>query len=62
LLKLSFRRKGKQRLPARNPVSLATPDALNQSWSIDFMYDALVCDKGFRIFNVVDDCNREASQ
>lgn len=36
LLKLNFRRKGKQRLPVRNPAPLATPEALNQSWSIDF--------------------------
>ena len=31
LLKLNFRRKGKQRLPVRNPAPLATPEALNQS-------------------------------
>ena len=31
LLKLNFRRKGKQRLPVRNPLPLATPEALNQS-------------------------------
>lgn len=42
LLKLNFRRRGKQRLPVRNPAPLATPEALNQSWSIDFMHDALV--------------------
>lgn len=42
LLKLNFRRIGKQRLPVRNPERLATPKTLNQSWSIDFMYDALV--------------------
>lgn len=60
LLKLNFRRKGKQRLPARNPAPLATPEALNQSWSIDFMHDALVCGRRFRTFNVVDDFNREA--
>lgn len=60
LLKLNFRRKGKQRLPVRNPASLATQQALNQSWSIDFMHDALVCGRRFRIFNVVDDFNREA--
>ncbi|WP_415640739.1 IS3 family transposase [Serratia surfactantfaciens] len=60
LLKLNFRRKGKQRLPARNPTPLATPEALNQSWSIDFMHDALVCGRRFRTFNVVDDFNREA--
>ncbi|OSN06288.1 transposase [Lonsdalea britannica] len=60
LLKLNFRRKGKQRLPVRNQVPLATPGAVNQSWSIDFMHDALVCGRRFRIFNVVDDFNREA--
>ena len=56
LLKLNFRRKGKHRLPVRNPAPLATPEALNQSWSIDF----LVCGRRFRTFNVVDDFNREA--
>lgn len=29
LLKLNFRRKGKQRLPVHNPSPLATPEALN---------------------------------
>lgn len=56
LLKLNFRRKGKQRLPVRNPA----PEAMNQNWSIDFMQDALVCGRRFRTFNVVDDFNREA--
>ncbi|MGD1730049.1 DDE-type integrase/transposase/recombinase, partial [Klebsiella pneumoniae] len=60
LLKLNFRRKGKQHLPVRNPVPLVTPEAMNQSWSIDFMHDALVCGRRFRTFNVVDDFNREA--
>lgn len=50
LLKLDFRRKGKQRLPVRNPSPLATPEALNQSWSVDFMHDALVCGRRFRTF------------
>lgn len=44
----------------RNPSPLATPEALNQSWSVDFMHDAQVCDRRFRTFNVVDDFNREA--
>lgn len=60
LLKLNFRRKGKQRLPVRNPSPLATPEALNQSWSVDFMHDALICGRRFRTFNIVDDFNREA--
>ncbi|EOS93327.1 transposase [Erwinia tracheiphila PSU-1] len=57
LLKLNFRRQGKQRLPVRNPATL---EALNQSWSTDFMHDALTCGRRFRTFNVVDDFNREA--
>ena len=60
LLELNFRRKGKQRLPVRNPSPPATPEALNQSWSVDSMHDALVCGHHFRTFNVVDDFNREA--
>ncbi|MCX8962349.1 transposase, partial [Erwinia psidii] len=56
----NFRRKGKQRLPVRNPSPLTTPEALNQSWSVDFMHDALICGRRFRTFNVVDNFNREA--
>lgn len=59
LLKLNFRRKGKQRLPVRDPAPLATPEALNQIWSIDFMHDALTCGRRVRPFNIVDDFNRE---
>lgn len=43
----------------RNPALLATPEALNQSWAINFMHDALTCGRRFRTFNVVDDFNRE---
>ncbi len=57
LLKLNFRRKG---MSVRNPAPLATPEALNQSGSIDFMYDALTCGRRFRTINIVDDFNREA--
>ncbi len=39
LLKLNFRRKGKKRLPNRNPQPLVVPEAMNQSWSMDFMSD-----------------------
>ncbi len=46
-------------MPVRNPAPLATPEQLNQSGSVNFMHDALVCGRRFRTFNVVDDCNRE---
>lgn len=59
-LKLNMRRKGKKRLPTRNPEPLAVPAMINQSWSADFMSDALYCGRRFRTFNVVDDFNREA--
>ena len=60
LLKLNFRRKAKQRSPVRNPAPLATPEALNQSWPVDFMHDALTYGRRFQTFSVVDDFNREA--
>lgn len=37
-----------------------TAERLNQSWSVDFMNDALTCGRRFRTFNVADDFNREA--
>ena len=47
-------------MPNRNPQPLAVPESLNQSWSADFMSDALHCGRRFRTFNVVNDINREA--
>lgn len=57
---LNIRRKGKKRLPTRNPQPLSVPDSLNQNWSVDFMSDSLWDGRTFRTFNVVDDYNREA--
>lgn len=58
-LKLNKRRKGKRRLPNRNPAPLAVSMRANVCWSVDFMSDALWCGRRFRTFNVVDDFNRE---
>lgn len=58
-LKLNLRRKGKRRLPSRNPEPLATPSNANKCWSIDFMYDSLMSGHRFRTFNVLDDFSRE---
>ena len=60
LLRLNRRRKGKRRLPTRHPQPLAVPPMANQTWSMDFMSDALMCGGRFRTFNVVDDFNRES--
>ncbi len=47
-------------MPVRNPAQLVTAEAINQSWPVDFMHDALVSGRRFRTFNVVDDFNPEA--
>jgi putative transposase len=56
---LNKRRKHKRRLPARHPKPLSVPAVANQSWSADFMSDALDDGRRFRTFNVIDDHNRE---
>jgi len=38
---------------------LAVPVAINQSWSMDFMHDQLSDGRSIRLFNVIDDFNRE---
>lgn len=59
LLKLNKRRKGKRRLPSRIKQPLQQPQLINQSWSMDFMSDSLVCGRKLRTLNVIDDCSRE---
>ena len=36
------------------------PSSINQVWSMDFMHDQLGNERAFRLFNVIDDFNREA--
>jgi putative transposase len=59
-MKLSLRRKHKKRLIKRIKQPLETPLALNECWSMDFMSDVLTDGRKVRVFNVIDDCNREA--
>lgn len=60
MLSLTMRRKAKRRLPSRQPQPLTVAIIPNQTWSVDFMSDALICGRRFRTFNVIDDFNREA--
>jgi putative transposase len=59
-LSLHLKRKPKKRLPARTAQTLAVPEQGNQTWSLDFMSDALSNGRTFRTLNVIDDFNREA--
>jgi len=59
-LSLHLKRKPKKRLPARAAPTLAVPEQQNQTWSLDFMSDALSNGRTFRTLNIIDDFNREA--
>lgn len=56
---LRVRRRGgrKRALGTRAPMVL--PDGLNQLWSLDFVFDSLVCGRRFRILCVAGDFSRE---
>lgn len=56
LLKLNIRRKIKRRLPQRVRQPLVVPETINQS----FMSDSLVDGRRFRVFNIIDNYNRES--
>jgi len=58
-LELNLRIKPKKRLVREKPEPLAVPETINQVWSMDFMHDRLEDGRAFRLFNVIDDFNRE---
>jgi putative transposase len=58
-LELNMRIKPRKRLVREIPEPLAVPQTANDTWSMDFMHDALANGRSFRLFNVLDDFNRE---
>ena len=58
-LELNLRIKPKKRLVREKPEPLAVPESINQCWSMDFMHDQLADGRSIRLFNVIDDFNRE---
>jgi putative transposase len=58
-LELNLRIKPKKRITREKPVPLAVPDKINRMWSMDFMHDQLSDGRSYRLFNVIDDYNRE---
>jgi putative transposase len=58
-LELNLRIKPRKRLVREKPEALAVPDGINTTWSIDFMHDRLADGRSIRLFNVIDDFNRE---
>ena len=59
-LELNLRIKPRKRLIREVPEALNVPEGINQTWSMDFMHDQLQDGRSFRLFNVIDDFNREA--
>lgn len=58
-LELNLRIKPKKRLVREKPEPLSVPETTNQVWSMDFMHDSLEDGRSYRLFNVIDDFNRE---
>jgi putative transposase len=59
-LELNLRIKPTRRLKREKPDALMVPISINQVWSMDFMHDQLQDGRSFRLFNVIDDFNRES--
>jgi len=58
-LELNLRIKPRKRIVREKPEPLSVPEAVNDCWSMDFMHDQLSYGRSYRLFNVIDDFNRE---
>ena len=59
-MNLNIRRKHKRRLPNRESVPMLIPQRPNEMWSMDFVRDSLYDGRRIRVFNVIEDFNRQA--
>ncbi len=58
-LELNLRIRPRKRIVRERPMQLTVPDSINQTWSTDFVHDSLEDGRAYRLFNVIDDYNRE---
>ncbi len=56
---LKVRRRGGRKRALGTRAPLAVPQGPNQCWALDFVSDALVCGRRFRVLAVVDQFSRE---
>jgi len=59
-LELSLRIKPHKRLVRDKYTALTVPGGINEVWSMDFVHDMRDDGRAIRLFNVLDDFNREA--
>lgn len=57
---LKYRIKRKKKRYQGERVPLIVPGSINERWSMDFINDSLYDGRKFRVFNLIDDCSREA--
>lgn len=58
-LELNMRIKPKKRIVREVPEPLSVPGTINECWSMDFMHAQLGDGRNYRLFNLIDDYNRE---
>jgi putative transposase len=59
-LELDLRIKPKKSMNRAKPEPLTVPKSINAVWSMGFMHNQFTDGRTFRLFNVIDDFNREA--
>jgi putative transposase len=57
--RLTVRKRGGRKRALGTRAPMAVPQGINQRWSLDFVSDALIDSRRFRILAVIDDFSRE---